>query len=106
MQNVNPKSRSQQESKAPNSRHCCSVYQPHGHSIVLWFGRVCAHKPVVHKPEKHRHIGWGIKVAEHEPAACVTDAPVEMCILEMVPVRWLSMHMVLLLLLSTCMRQT
>ena len=106
VQNANPKSRSQQESKAPNSRRCCSAYQPHGRGVVPRFGRVRAHEPVVHKPEKHRCIGWGIKVAEHEPAACIADAPVGMCVLEMVPAGWSSTRMVSLPSSSTRVRQT
>ena len=106
VQNANPKSRSRQESEVPNSRRCCSAYQPRGRGFVSWLGQVCYHEPVTHKPKKCRRIGWGIKVAEHEPAACVSDALDGMCVLEMVPARWPSTRVVSLPPSSTPVMQT
>jgi hypothetical protein len=34
-----------------------SVGKERGEEFVLWFGCVCAHKHVIHEPEKHGHIG-------------------------------------------------
>jgi len=45
---------------------CGSAYEPQGHNFVLQFGQVRAHKDIIHKPEKYRHIGWDVGMAEHE----------------------------------------
>lgn len=42
------------------------TYKPHGHDFVPWFGQICAHKHIIHEPEKRGCIRWDIEVAKYE----------------------------------------